>query len=151
MRTSRRSRRLILVSALAAVAVLAAACGSSSKKSAAATTNQHVSLRTYLATQGLKTDPQGGGDVSILPQDNAQTLDTFRSGAIDGAWVPEPWVTRLVQEGGGKVLVDERTLWPGDKFVTTNLLVSTKFLKAHPDVVERLLKGLVQTIDTMKA
>jgi NitT/TauT family transport system substrate-binding protein len=112
---------------------------------------QDVSLRTYLGTQGLKTDPQGGGDVSILPQDNAQTLDTFRSGAIDGAWVPEPWVTRLVQEGGGKVLVDERTLWPEGKFVTTNLLVTTKFLKAHPDVVERLLKGLVQTVDAMKA
>ena len=112
---------------------------------------QDVSLRTYLATQGLKTDPQGGGDVAILPQDNAQTLDTFRSGAIDGAWVPEPWVTRLVQEGGGKVLVDERTLWPGGKFVTTNLLVSTKFLKAHPDVVEHLLRGLVQTLDAMKA
>src|SRR3954467_127047 len=99
---------------------------------------QDVSLRTYLGTQGLKTDPQGGGDVSILPQDNAQTLDTFRSGAIDGAWVPEPWVTRLVQEGGGKVLVDEKTLWPDGKFVTTNLLVSTKFLKAHPDVVKNL-------------
>src|SRR5262249_3902740 len=66
---------------------------------------QDVALRSWLASQGLKTDTAGGGDVSVVPQDNAQTLDTFKSGKIDGAWVPEPWATRLVQEGGGKVLV----------------------------------------------
>ena len=26
--------------------------------------------------------------------------------------VPEPWATRLVQEAGGKVFVDEKSLWP---------------------------------------
>jgi len=69
---------------------------------------QDVALRTWLADNGLSTDAQGGGDVSILPQENAQTLETFASGQIDGAWVPEPWATRLVQEGGGTVLIDER-------------------------------------------
>lgn len=59
------------------------------------------------------TELDGGGDVSVQAQENPQTLETFRSGAIDGAWVPEPWATRLVEEGGGKVLVDEATLWPG--------------------------------------
>ena len=57
-----------------------------------------------------------------MPQDNAQTLETFQAGTIDGAWVPEPWATRLVQEGGAKVLVDERDLWPDGKYVTTHLL-----------------------------
>jgi NitT/TauT family transport system substrate-binding protein len=46
-----------------------------------------------LKDQGLDTDLEGGGDVSIIPQENAQILETFRSGEIDGAWVPEPWVT----------------------------------------------------------
>jgi len=108
---------------------------------------QDVALRYWLKQNNLKTDVQGGGDVSILPQDNAQTLETFRSGAIDGAWVPEPWATRLVQEGGGKVLVDERTLWPGGQFVTTQLVVRTKFLKEHPATVGRLLDGQVQAND----
>jgi|SRR5688572_10517251 len=105
---------------------------------------QDVALRHWLRDQGLATDPQGGGDVSILPQENAQTLETFRSGLIAGAWVPEPWATRLVQEGGGKVLVDEATLWPNGDFVTTHLLVRTEFLKKHPATVRRLLEGQVQ-------
>ncbi|MEA2607824.1 MAG: sulfonate transport system substrate-binding protein [Chloroflexota bacterium] len=102
---------------------------------------QDVALRTWLLDHGLKTDAQGGGDVSILPQDNAQTLETFSSGGIDGAWVPEPWATRLVQEGGGTVLVDERTLWPGGQYVTTQLIVRTDYLAAHADIVSALLAG----------
>jgi NitT/TauT family transport system substrate-binding protein len=108
---------------------------------------QDVALRAWLLGQGLKTDTQGGGDVKIVPQENGQTLETFKSNQIAGAWVPEPWATRLVQEGGGKVLVDERTLWPGGQFVTTNLIVSTSFLKTHPDVVERLLQGHMAATD----
>ena len=108
---------------------------------------QDVALRYWLKQQGFKTNAQGGGDVSVVPQDNAQTLETFKSGAIHGAWVPEPWGTRLVQEGGGKILLDEKTLWPGGQFVTTHLIVSTKFLKAHPDAVKRLLEGQVAAND----
>src|SRR5882724_4487363 len=37
---------------------------------------QDVAARAWLLSQGLKTDTQGGGDVKIVPQDNAQTLDT---------------------------------------------------------------------------
>jgi NitT/TauT family transport system substrate-binding protein len=108
---------------------------------------QDVAARAWLLTQGLKTDTQGGGDVHVVPQDNAQTLSAFESGAIAGAWVPEPWATRLVQEGGGKVLVDERTLWPAGQFVSTELIVSRTFLSAHPDVVERLLEGHLAATD----
>ena len=63
---------------------------------------QDVALRSYLATKGLDTDEEGGGDVSIVPQDNALTLEAFQAGDIDGAWVPEPWATRLIDEGGGR-------------------------------------------------
>jgi NitT/TauT family transport system substrate-binding protein len=108
---------------------------------------QDVALRTWLANNSLVTTKEGGGDVSILPQDNAQTLDTFKSGQIDGAWVPEPWATRLVQEGGGKVLVDERSLWPGGKYVTTHLIVRTDYLQAHPDIIRALLAGEIEAND----
>ena len=108
---------------------------------------QDVALRTWLADNGLVTTKEGGGDVSILPQDNAQTLDAFKSGQIDGAWVPEPWATRLVQEGGGKVLVDEKTLWPGGQYVTTHLIVRTDYLQAHPDIIRALLAGEIEAND----
>jgi NitT/TauT family transport system substrate-binding protein len=105
---------------------------------------QDVALRAYLKEKGLATDAQGGGDVTILPQENSLTLDAFKGGQIDGAWVPEPWVSRLVLDGGGKVLVDEKSLWPEGKFVTTHLIVRTEFLEDHPDTVKRLLEGQVE-------
>lgn len=102
---------------------------------------QDVALRAWLSDQGLTADVQGGGDVSILPQANAQTLDTFISGDVDGAWVPEPWATRMIEEAGGTIMVDERDLWPDGEYVTTHLIVRTAFLEQHPDVVKRLLEG----------
>jgi NitT/TauT family transport system substrate-binding protein len=102
---------------------------------------QDVALRAWLAEQGYETDLEGGGDVSIIPQANGQTLEAFRAGEVDGAWVPEPWATRLVEEGGGHVLVDEADLWPNGQFVTTHLIVATEFLEDHPDLVKRLLEG----------
>src|SRR5437763_672822 len=111
---------------------------------------QDVALRAFLESKGFKADTQGGGDVHIKPQDNSQTIDTFKQGTIDGAWVPEPYLSRLVIEGGAKVLVDEKTLWPQGQWVTTNLLVRTAFLKAHPETVKRLLTGLYDTVQYIK-
>jgi NitT/TauT family transport system substrate-binding protein len=111
---------------------------------------QDVALRAWLKGQGLVTDPAGGGDVSVVPQENAQTLETFVAGTIDGAWVPEPWATRLIDEGGAKVLVDERDLWPDGKYVTTHLLVAKRFLDANPDVIERILLANLQAIDAIE-
>jgi NitT/TauT family transport system substrate-binding protein len=108
---------------------------------------QDVALRAWLADEGYATDQTGGGDVSILPQDNADTLASFIDGSIDGAWVPEPWATRLVLEGGGQVLVDEADLWPEGQFVTTHLLVRTDYLDENPANVKALLDGLLDSID----
>ena len=83
---------------------------------------QDVALRSFLKDKGFATNVSGGGDVTVIPTDNATTLTLFKKGDIDGAWVPEPWASRLVLEGGGKVLVDEKDLWPGGQFVTTNII-----------------------------
>jgi NitT/TauT family transport system substrate-binding protein len=107
---------------------------------------QDVALRAFLKANGLSADTSGGGDVSITPQANADTLTQFTAGQLDGAWVPEPFFSRLQQDGGGKVLVDEKTLWPDGKFVTTQLIVATKFLDAHPDEVLALIKAEADAI-----
>ncbi|HZP27791.1 MAG TPA: ABC transporter substrate-binding protein [Acidimicrobiia bacterium] len=108
---------------------------------------QDVALRTWLKSKALKTDTSGGGDVSIRPQDNAVTLTAFEQGQVQGAWVPEPWATRLVDEGGGKVLVDEADLWPRGQFATTVVIARKTFLDEHPDVVKRFLAANVAAID----
>jgi len=105
---------------------------------------QDIALRHYLDENGYQVDEAGAGDVTVLAQENPVTLKAFQAGDIDGAWVPEPWASRLVIEGGGKVLVDERDLWPGGDFVTTQLIVRTDYLREHPETVRRLVAGSVE-------
>jgi NitT/TauT family transport system substrate-binding protein len=112
---------------------------------------QDIALRWYLKGQGFKTDTNGGGDVHIVPQPNAQILTAFKNGDINGAWVPEPYATRLVKEDGGHQLVDERSLWPSGKYATTLLVVSKSFLKAHPDVVKSLIGALYDSISAIQS
>lgn len=106
---------------------------------------QDVSLRYYLSQNGLAPADKGG-NVQIVPTDNATILTLFKAGKIDGAWVPEPWATRLVVEGKGKVFLDERTLWPNGKFVTTNVVVRKAFMDQHADLVNKFLQADVNTV-----
>jgi NitT/TauT family transport system substrate-binding protein len=110
---------------------------------------QDVAFRYWLKEQGLTATTEGGGDVSIKPQANAEGLAAYASGSIDGAWVPQPWVAEYVK-AGAKVLVDEKTLWPEGQFVTTNIIVRTEFLEQHPDVVKAFLEGHLAALDAIE-
>ena len=113
---------------------------------------QDVALRAWLGKQGYKTNTDGSGDVAINPTENAQTLKLFQNGKLDGAWLPEPWASRLVLQAGAKVLVDEKDLWDGSQtgkpgeFPTTILIVNKKFAAEHPQTVEALLKGHAESV-----
>lgn len=110
-----------------------------------AANTQDVALLNFLAGKGYREDPKtGAGDVSVIRSDNSLTPAAYASGQIDGAWVPEPTASKLVSEGA-KILVDEKALWPNGQFVTTSVIVSPTFLKAHPDVVKAVLKASVDT------
>jgi NitT/TauT family transport system substrate-binding protein len=108
---------------------------------------QDVALRAWLEDNGLETSISGGGDVTITPTENPQTLQLFQDRRLDGAWLPEPWASRLVVEAGAEVLVDERDLWENGEFLTTHLIVSTSFLNEHPETVEALVRGTVESIE----
>jgi NitT/TauT family transport system substrate-binding protein len=108
---------------------------------------QDVALRAWLKDQGLTTNTEGGGDVSITPQANSAILQGFAQGSLAGAWVPEPYLSQLVLQSKGKLLVDEKTLWPQGQFVTTQLVVTQTFLKKYPDTVKKLLQGQLKSID----
>jgi NitT/TauT family transport system substrate-binding protein len=112
---------------------------------------QDVAFLNWISEKGWKVDAQSGkGDVSVVRTDNKVTPNAYASGAIDGAWVPEPTASKLVADGA-KVLLDESDLWPDKKFVITNIIVSQKFLKEHPDVVEAFLRGSVKTNEWINA
>ncbi|MCX4746945.1 ABC transporter substrate-binding protein [Kitasatospora sp. NBC_01287] len=106
---------------------------------------QDVALLDFLSAHGFREDPRTGrGDVSVVRTDNALTPAAYAAGRLDAAWVPEPVASQLVAEGA-KVLVDERSLWPDGAFVSTNVVVSPAFLRAHPDVVRAVLTASVET------
>jgi NitT/TauT family transport system substrate-binding protein len=104
---------------------------------------QDVAAKFYFKTKSVKAN--------VVAVANADVESAFTGKSIAGAWVPEPYASRLMLNDGGKKLVDEATLWPGGKFVTTQLVVTQKFLKAYPATVEALLKGLIEANDKVAA
>jgi len=103
---------------------------------------QDVALRGWLKANGLNAREQGG-NVEIVPTQNANTLNLMQEGQIHGAWVPEPWGTRLIQEAGGELFLDERDLWPDGRFVTAHLIIRPAYLRDNPDIVRNLLRAHV--------
>lgn len=102
---------------------------------------QDIALRNYLLDNGYNTK-ENGGNVEVLTVRNPDIVTLFLTRQIDGAWVPEPWGERLVREGGGKILVDERDLWPPEgKFVTAHIIVRPDYLQNNPDVIKKLLEA----------
>lgn len=112
---------------------------------------QDVALRYWLKTQGYTTTSTGGGTVHVLPSSTGSgtVVTEFESHAIQGAWMPEPYLQELIA-AGGHVLVPESSLWPKGQWATTNVVVRNAFLKAHPATVSRFLQGLLDTLAFIK-
>ncbi|HEX6504636.1 MAG TPA: ABC transporter substrate-binding protein [Terriglobales bacterium] len=107
---------------------------------------QDVALRAWLIAHGMKTTDKGG-DVQVIPVANPDQLTLFLKKQLDAAWAPEPWASRLVHEANGRIFLDERELWPRGQFVTAQLVVNTKFLNEHPDLVKTWLRAHVELTD----
>jgi NitT/TauT family transport system substrate-binding protein len=103
---------------------------------------QDIALRKYLLDNGYKTT-ENGGTVTVTPVANPDILTLFLKKQLDGAWVPEPWGTRLVKEANGRIFLDERSLWKDGEFVTANIAASTDYLKNNSDVIKKLLEAHV--------
>ena len=102
---------------------------------------QDIALRNYLLDNGLNIIEKGG-NVEVLTAKNADIVTLFLTKQIDGAWVPEPWGETLVKEGGGKIFVEERDLWPPEgKFVTAHIIARPDYLQNNPDVIKKLLEA----------
>jgi NitT/TauT family transport system substrate-binding protein len=104
---------------------------------------QDIALRSYL----LRNHYVVGTNVTVVDTSNSNILTLMTQGKIDGAWVPEPTASQLIFQANCHVFLDERSLWPGGNFSTAELVVSTSFLNAHPDVVKKIIEADVN--DTM--
>jgi NitT/TauT family transport system substrate-binding protein len=104
---------------------------------------QDVAARQWFTSKGYKFKEKGG-NLQILPLANPDQLTMFKKKEIHGAWTVEPWVSRLEIEGGGKLFLDEKTLWPNGNYPTTLLIVNRAFLASHPQSVKQLLAAHVK-------
>jgi len=98
---------------------------------------QDVAARAWLRKQGFKVSLTGG-DVLVVPTANADQLGLFQQGKIDAIWTVEPWVSRLEQEAGGKVFLEQTDA------VTTVLVASVKLLKTHLELAEKFRAAHVE-------
>jgi NitT/TauT family transport system substrate-binding protein len=110
---------------------------------------QDVAARMWFASHGIKPRDRGG-DLDIIPLANPDQLLLLRRGEVDAAWTVEPWVSRLIQDAGARVFLDERELWPEGRYTTAVLVVRRAYLKDHPDVVNRLVAAHVQATLTLR-
>ncbi|MDB6132361.1 MAG: NitT/TauT family transport system substrate-binding protein [Verrucomicrobiales bacterium] len=92
---------------------------------------QDVQLRAWLVEHGFQVS-QTGGDVIVLPTQNADQLGLFTSGGIDAVWTAEPWASRLELEAGGKVFLEDK-----DTNVTL-LAARAGFLKERTELAKKL-------------
>lgn len=91
---------------------------------------QDVAARAWLKQQGYRVSLTGG-DVLVLPTANPEQLSLFQQGKLDAVWTVEPWVSRLELEAKGRIFLEQPDA------VTTVLVSSVKFLKAHPALVAK--------------
>lgn len=111
---------------------------------------QDIALRYYLKQNNLAPEEQGG-TVKVLPMQNADIFSSFLQATLDAAWVPEPWGARLIREAGGRLIVDERDLWPQGTFPTAVVIASTRFLQQNPELAKRWVRAHVEVTQWIKA
>lgn len=106
---------------------------------------QDVACRAWLIENGLKVDLTGRGDATVQALANPEQLMMFRRGDIDAVWTVEPWVSRLILEGGAAVFHDQR------EAVTTVVATSLRTARNHPELLEKFVKAHRELTDWINA
>ncbi len=109
---------------------------------------QDVALETYLNIHHVN------GTTIKFASDSSLVTEITDNG-IDGAWLPQPYASLALAdanangEKGAHIFLNEQQLWPGGNFSTAEMVVSTSYLSAHADVVQKLVLANVEEIQWM--
>ncbi|OGI10283.1 MAG: hypothetical protein A3I68_07680 [Candidatus Melainabacteria bacterium RIFCSPLOWO2_02_FULL_35_15] len=94
---------------------------------------QDLLLRAYLKENNLSDKVK---IIAIPPQDTGTAFFTM---SIDGACLPEPWGTILIEKNICKLLVDEKSILNNGNYPATLLVVNKKFDLENPELIKKLL------------
>jgi NitT/TauT family transport system substrate-binding protein len=113
-------------------------------------TTQDIALRKYLRAHGYEP-AERGGDVTVHALDAATILTEIKRGALDGAWLPEPWATRVVMDAKAVRLIDERDLWPNRAFPTAIVVARGEFARREPALAARVVTAIAAEVEHARA
>jgi len=104
---------------------------------------QDIECRAWLIGHGIQVTLVGG-DARVIPTANPDILQLFLQGKLDAAWTVEPWVTRLMNEGGAAILYSDphaltTILTARSGFISENPETARKFVEAHRELTAWIL------------
>lgn len=102
---------------------------------------QNLLLRYWLASAGIDPDT----DVNLTRLPPAQMVANLKAGNIDGYCVGEPWNSRAVYEGLGRVVATDLDIWDGHPEKV--LGVQEAWVQAYPETHLALMKALLMACD----
>jgi NitT/TauT family transport system substrate-binding protein len=106
-------------------------------------TGTYAMFRAYMkALYGA--DPEEAFELASMPP--PQLVESFQRGDLDAVVIWEPFVSKLVKEYGGRIVVDYTTLWrrwggPGDSGVMIVYAARGEWARENPELVEKLQKA----------
>lgn len=101
---------------------------------------QDVACRAWLINNGIEVSLTSG-QAHVIPTSNPEQLMLFKRGDLDAVWTVEPWVTRLEQDAGGKIFLEQKDA------VTTILVTNKKTLKKHAELVKKFVAAHKELTD----
>ena len=101
---------------------------------------QDVACRAWLTNNGINVTLTGG-DAYVIATPNPEQLSLLRRGVLDAVWTIEPWVTRLIDEAGAKIYLEQKDT------VTTVLVSGVKLIKERPDLVKKFINAHIELTD----
>src|SRR5580765_3202971 len=111
---------------------------------------QDLAALAAVASKGYRLKERGG-TVALVPLSNPDQLTMFQKKQSGGAWTIEPWMSRLELEEGGRLFLEEKTLWPEGRYVTTHLVVTKPFLAANQELCKKWLAAHVELTQRINA
>lgn len=104
-------------------------------------TTSHYCLLRYLNSQGMSES-----DVKLLDMDTNSAYAAWKRGDIDAAWVWQPALQSILDDGG-EILVSNGDA-AKEGYMTANVeVVSSDFAEKHPELVQKYIKAMQEARD----